>query len=407
VYSIRNLLCLALCVGYLTADEVSVDAPDPQAAGMNAQRLAAIPQRMKEYVDTHQTAGIVTILARRGKVASFDAVGFQDLASGKAMQKTTMFRIASLTKPITCAGIMILVDEGRLSVIDPVEKYLPEYKGIQVNECPGRSGYGCVGTAPRRPMNIEDLMMHTSGLEGDIKPKAGESVSTLGELANLGAKTRLLFEPGTQWNYSNVGYNILGRIIETVSKEPYDRFLEERIFRPLGMKDTYFSVPAEKQKQVATLYTLTDNGLKDATPDPAKTKATPFIPMPAGGIVSTAEDILRFNMMMRNKGTLNGKRILSQLAVQLMTVSHTGELHAGWSPGVGHGYGYEVVRNAEGMFRYNSIGSYVKGGAFRTYEWVDPEKDLVGVFMMQLTNGGGDTADEINTFMAMSAAAVE
>jgi len=123
--------------------------------------------------------------------------------------------------------------------------------------------------------------------------------------------------------------------------------------------------------------------------------------------VSTAEDIFRFNMMMRNGGTLDGKRVLSRAAVTLMTVSHTGDLKAGWSPGVGHGYGYEVVRNAEGMFRYNSVGSFVKGGAYRTYEWVDPQKDLVGVLMMQLTNGGGDTADEINSFLQISGAAVE
>jgi CubicO group peptidase (beta-lactamase class C family) len=172
------------------------------------------------------------------------------------------------------------------------------------------------------------------------------------------------------------------------------------------MKDTSFFPPDEKMHRLATLYTLTDTGLKRA-PNQFGARQGPKIPTPAGGILSTAEDIFRFNMMMRNKGTLDGKRVLSSAAVALMTTSHTGDLKAGWVPGVGHGYGYEVVRNAEGMFRYNSIGSYVKGGAFRTYEWVDPEKDLVGVLMMQLTNGGGDTADEINSFMAISAAAVE
>jgi CubicO group peptidase (beta-lactamase class C family) len=380
--------------------------PDPQAAGMNAQRLAAIPARMKEYVDANQTAGSVTIIARRGKVASFEAVGYQDLESKKPMRKDSMFRIASLTKPITCAGIMVLVDEGRISVIDPVEKILPEYKGIQVGGCAGRSGYGCTGGAPARAMNIEDLMMHTSGLEGNLNLRGTAEPATLAELAALGAKTQLLFDPGTHWNYSNVGYNALGRIIEVVSKQPYDAFLEQRIFAPLGMKDTAFFPADEKLNRLATLYTLTDGGLK-RSPTQFGAHHGPKIPMPAGGIVSTAEDIFRFNMMMRNKGTLDGKRVLSSAAVTLMTTSHTSDLKAGWVPGVGHGYGYEVVRNAEGMFRYNSVGSYVKGGAFRTYEWVDPEKDLVGVFMMQLTNGGGDTADEINSFMAMSAAAIE
>lgn len=373
---------------------------------MNAQKLAAIPVRMKEYVDAHQTAGIVTIVGRHGQVARFDAVGYQDIESNKPMRKDAMFRIASLTKPITCAGIMVLADEGKLSVIDPVEKYLPEYRGIRVNGCEGRAGYGCTAMLPSRPMNIEDLMMHTSGLRGSVDTNGPNAPNSLAELASLGAKTQLLFDPGTHWNYSNVGYNILGRIIEIVSKEPYDVFLKEHLFSPLGMHDTYFFVPDEKRSRLATLYTLTENGLKRAQAQYGSQK-TSGIPMPAGGLVSTAEDIFRFNMMMRNGGTLNGQRVLSRAAVQLMTTSHTGDMKAGWSPGVGHGYGYEVVRNANGMFRYNSIGSFVKGGAYRTYEWVDPEKDLVGVFMMQLTNGGGDTADEINSFLEMSAAALE
>ncbi|HEY6988443.1 MAG TPA: serine hydrolase domain-containing protein [Bryobacteraceae bacterium] len=397
------LSCSFLC---FPADHLALAHPDPEAAGMSAARVAAIPTRMKEYVDANQTAGIVTIVARHGKVAGFEAVGYQDLESKKPMRKDSMFRIASLTKPITCAGIMVLVDEGKISVIDPVEKFLPEYNGMKIRGCSGLSAYGCTGVAPSRAINIEDLMTHTSGLEGNLNLQNGTQPATLADLAALGAKTQLLFDPGTRWNYSNIGYTALGRIIEVVSKQPYDTFLEQHIFVPLGMKDTSFFPPDEKLQRLATLYTLTDNGLKRA-PNQFGARKGPKIPMPAGGIISTAEDIFRFNMMMRNKGVLDGKRVLSSAAVTLMTTSHTGDLKAGWVPGVGHGYGYEVVRNAEGMFRYNSIGSYVKGGAFRTYEWVDPEKDLVGVFMMQLTNGGGDTADEINSFMSMSAAAIE
>jgi CubicO group peptidase (beta-lactamase class C family) len=388
------------------ADELGAGRPDPKAAAMDAQRLADIPVRMKEYVDAHQTAGTVSIVARHGKVASFEAVGYQDLESKKPMRKDSLFRIASLTKPITCAGIMVLVDAGKISVIDPVEKFLPEYKGQKVNGCAGRSGYSCPGIVPLRPINIEDLMKHTSGLsaDGDSGGEA-DSPKTLAERALRGAKSRLLFEPGTAWNYSNVGYDILGRIIEVVSKQPYDEFLEQHIFEPLGMKDTAFFPPDEKLSRLATLYTLTDSGL---TRSPRQFPAPgPKVPGPAGGLISSAEDMLHFNMMMRNKGVFNGHRVLSAAAVTLMTTSHTGDMKAGWVPGVGHGYGYEVVRNADGMFRYNSVGSYVKGGAFRTYEFVDPEKDLVGVFMMQLTNGGGDTADEINSFMAISAAAIE
>lgn len=385
---------------------MDVSKPSPAAAGMNRERVASIAVRMKDFVDAHQAAGMVTIVARHGVVAGFDAVGYQDIESQKPMKKDSMFRIASLTKPITCAGIMVLVDEGRIAVIDPVEKFLPEYKGIKVNSCVGGSGYGCTGVEAARPINIEDLMTHTSGLVGNVSAHGETEPSSLADLAALGAKTELLFNPGTKWNYSNLGYDLLGRIIEVVSKQPYDQFLREHIFEPLGMKDTYFFVPDAKVPRIATLYTQSDGGLKRAASQWG-TQHGPKIPMPAGGIVSTAEDIFRFNMMMRNKGELDGRRVLSSAAVTLMTTSHTGDIKAGWAPGVGHGYGYEVVRDAEGMFRYNSIGSYVKGGAYRTYEWVDPEKDLVGVFMMQLTNGGGDTADEINSFMEMSAAAIE
>ncbi len=387
------------------ADRFSADMPDPKAAAMNAKRLADIPIRMKEYVDAHQTAGTVTIVARHGRVASFEAVGYQDVESHKPMRRDSLFRIASLTKPITCAGIMVLVDAGKISVIDPVEKFLPEYKGLKVNSCAGRSGYNCPGVAPSRPINIEDLMKHTSGLPADTDSlDSPSSPNSLAELASLGSKLSLLFEPGTAWHYSNVGYTALGRIIEIVSKQPYDQFLDQRIFAPLRMNDTAFFPPDEKLSRLATLYTLTESGLTRSSrqfPHPG-----PKLPMPAGGLISSAEDILHFNMMMRNKGLFDGHQVLSAAAVTLMTTSHTEDMKAGWVPGVGHGYGYEVVRNADGMFRYNSLGSYVKGGAFRTYEFVDPAKDLVGVFMMQLTNGG-DTVDEINSFMAISAAAVE
>ena len=222
-------------------------------------------------------------------------------------------------------------------------------------------------------------------------------------MAIRGAKRQLLFEPGTRWDYSNIGFDILGRIIEVVSGQSFDRFLSERIFGPLGMKDTYFFVPAEKQQRIAALYEYGDGKLTRVSSDEGTERAK--LPSPAGGLVSTAADMLRFNEMMRNKGTVEGRRILSRAAVELMTMSHTGDMKAGWVPGVGHGFGYEVVRGPAGMFRYNSIGSYVKGGAYRTYEWVDPEKDLVGVILMQRRNGG-DVADEINSFMAMSAASI-
>lgn len=399
------LLSLSAVCLFATDDTLGLTKPDPQLAGMNAKYLEAIPARMKEYVDAGKAAGMVSVVAHHGHVASFEAVGYQDLEKKIPMRKDTLFRIASLTKPVTCAAIMILVDEGRIALVDPVEKYLPEYANLKLKTCSGRLGYTCEAVAPSRAINLEDLMTHTSGLPV-TGPGGAAEPQTLTELVTQGAKSELIFDPGTRWSYSNLGINILGRIVELVSRQPFEEFLRTRIFEPLEMRDTAFFLSPEKQSRLATLYTYAGGKLTSAEAEwGAQHRA--HIPLPAGGLVSTASDMLRFNEMMRRGGTLDGKRVLSRPAVHLMTISHTRDLPAGWVPGVGHGYGYEVVREPAGMFRYNSLGTYVKGGAFRTYEWVDSEKDLTGVFMMQLTNGGGDVADPINSFMAISAAAIE
>ena len=393
-------LLLGCTLAALAADSFSIGKIDPGAAGMDPARLARIPIRMKEFVAAGKTAGVVTLVARHGHVASLEAVGYQDLETKTPMRTDTLFRLASVTKPVTCAGIMILVDEGRVSLIDPAEKFLPEFKGLKLNPCGTRAGYNCELVTPSRPVNILDLMTHTSGLPGST-PGGGTPPSTLAERVAAVHWTALLFEPGTAWNYSNIGIAALGRIVEVVTSQPYDRFLAERIFQPLAMKDTFFFVPPDKANRVASVYSYEADGLQIVPMAPAK------FPAPEGGLFSTAGDMARFHQMLLNKGTLDGQRILSAAAVEAMTTSQTGSMKAGFVPGVGHGFGFEVVRETLGTFRYNSIGSFVKGGAYRTYGWVDPAKDLVGIIFMQRTNGGGDVADEINAFMAMSAAAIE
>jgi CubicO group peptidase (beta-lactamase class C family) len=393
------LLVLGFSLIALAAGPFVIDKTDPQAAGMDSARLARIPARMKEFVVAGKTSGVVTLVARHGHVASLEAVGYQDLESKTPMRTDTIFRLASVTKPVTCAGIMILVDEGRISLIDPAEKYLPEFKGLKLNPCGTLAGYNCEAVTPSRPVNILDLMTHTSGLPGSVSGR--EAPTTLAERVAAVSRATLLFEPGTAWNYSNIGIAALGRIIEVVTGQAYDRFLDERIFRPLEMKDTFFFVPPDKANRVASVYTYEADGLKRVSMPAAK------FPAPEGGLFSTAGDMARFHQMLLNRGTLNGQRILSSAAVEAMTTSQTGSMKAGFAPGVGHGFGFEVVRETAGTFRYNSIGSFVKGGAYRTYGWVDPAKDLVGIIFMQRTNGGGDVADEINSFMAMAAAAIE
>jgi len=397
----RIALVLGCSLAALAAGPFVIGKTDPEAAGMSSARLAQIPVRMKEFVTAGKTAGVVTLVARHGHVASLDAVGYQDLESKTPMRTDTIFRLASVTKPVTCAGIMILVDEGRVSLLDPAEKYLPEFKGLKLNPCGTRAGINCSLVTPSRPINLIDLMTHTSGLPGSAPAGREGPANTLAEHVAAVSRATLLFEPGTEWNYSNIGIAALGRIIEVVTGRPYDRFLAERIFQPLEMRDTFFFVPPDKANRVASVYTYEADGLKRAT------MSVPKYPAPEGGLFSTAGDMARFHQMLLDKGVLNGQRILSAAAVETMTTSQTGSMKAGFAPGVGHGFGFEVVRETLGTYRYNSIGSFVKGGAYRTYGSVDPAKDLVGIIFMQRTNGGGDVADEINSFLAMAAASIE
>jgi CubicO group peptidase (beta-lactamase class C family) len=391
---------LGAALAALAAGSFVTDKLDSEGAGMSTARLALIRARMKEYVDAGKTAGVVTLVARHGKVAAFDAVGYQDLESKAPMKSDTIFRIASVTKPITCAGIMTLVDEGRVSTLDPVEKFLPEFKGLKVNPCGTRAGLNCSAVTPARPVNLLDLMTHASGLPGSA-PAGSAAPATLTESVARVSRATLLFEPGTEWNYSNIGIAALGRVIEVVSGKSFEQFMAERIFEPLAMKDTTFFVPAEKESRVASVYSYEADGLKRVTMQRAK------FPAPEGGLFSTANDLARFHQMILNKGMLDTRRVLSAAAVEAMTTSQTGTIKAGFAPGVGHGFGFEVVRETLGTYRYNSIGSFVKGGAYRTYGFGDPTKDLIGILLMQRTNGGGDVADEINSFLALAAAAIE
>jgi len=406
---IAVLFFLLCSLGVSAESSFVADRVDPGLAGMNPAWLARIPARMKEFVDAGKTAGVVTLVARHGHVASLDAVGYQDIDRKIPMRADTVFRMMSVTKPVTCAGVMVLVDEGRLSLLDPVEKFVPEFKSVKVNPCGTRVGHNCEPVASLRPMNVLDLMTHTSGLgeRGGGRGGPAAPASSLAEqIAAAASQATLIFEPGTAWNYSNFGISVLGRIIEVVSGESYDRFMAERIFQPLEMKDTFYDIPAEKASRVSTVYTYQDGKLRPITPAlPNASK----IPSPDSGLLSTASDLARFNQMMLNKGTLNGKRILSIAAVEAMTASQTADLKAGYAPGVGQGFGYEVVREPLGMYRYTSIGSFEKAGVYRTYVWVDPAKDLVGIILMQRNTGGpaADLADEVNIFMAMAAAAID
>ncbi|MGE0128172.1 MAG: serine hydrolase domain-containing protein [Blastocatellales bacterium] len=376
---------------------------------------ARLSARMKSFVDQGRAAGIVTLVAHRGRIVSQNAVGFQDLESKTPMRPDTIFQIASMTKPMTAAGIMILVEEGMLAITDPVQKYLPNFADIRLKvaarEREGRDTENELSEIkkPSRLVTIRDLMTHTSGMGGgypeDFKDLFNKRGRTLAEAVAAFPQRPLEFEPGTKWGYSNMGIATLGRIIEVVSGKSYEAFIHERILQPLGMKDSHFIVPNSKYDRIAAIYQLDGKTLKRADVDLYRADAK--YPAPEGGLYSTAPDLFRFYQMMLNGGAFGGKRILSKASVDLMTRVHTGDLKAGFSPGMGFGLGWAVVRNIEGMFRLNSIGTYGHGGLYHTYGFVDPQKELVGIILLQRLSDDGDMADEISAFVAMASAAVE
>jgi CubicO group peptidase (beta-lactamase class C family) len=349
----------------------------------------------------------VTLIQRHGALASLEAVGYQDLESKQPMKTDTIFRIASMTKPFTAVGIMILMEEGRIALGDPVEKYLPDFKNMWVIESRESDKNGDTKRTlrrPSRPVTLRDLLTHTSGMFGMPPETLEEAIArktrTLADVVTLASQKPLDFDPGTKWQYSNLGIATLGRIIEVVADQPYEKFIESRIFQPLGMKDSFFFLPADRQHRLATMYVLDKGKLKKADWELSGNGAK--YPFPEGGMYSTALDLASFYQMMLNGGTYNGKRILSRATAELMTEVHTGQLQAGHSPGMGYGLAWAVVRTADGTLPLTSIGAYGHGGAFGTYGWVDPKKDLVGVFLVQQP----DVSTERSAFMAMAASAI-
>lgn len=388
-------------------------AAEATKTGLDAERLAKIPVRMKAFVDKGTIAGAVTLIERHGAVASLEAVGYQDLEAKKPMRTDSIFQIMSMTKPVTATGIMILMEEGKLALNDPVEKHLPEFRSQWMIESQD-AGKSRRLKRPSRPITIRDLLTHTSGMAAPPPEGAKEILQRmdmpLKDAVALYSQQPLDFEPGTKWQYSNSGIATLGRIIEVVADQPYEKFLEEHIFRPLGMKDSFFFAPQDKLDRIAMVYKLENGKLKRSGADilggdPAHYRRGARYPAPEFGLYSTAHDLSLFYQMMLNGGTLGGKRILSKASVEVATEVHTSAIEpAGHSPGMGYGLAWTVVRDPLGTLQSQSMGSFGHGGAFGTHGWIDRQKDLVGVFLIQRSGGGDNSESKI--FMSMAASAV-
>jgi len=352
---------------------------EPAEVGMDAGQLAKIAQRMSDFVEQRQIAGAVTLVARRGRVVHLKAVGYADLENKKPMSKDSIFAIASMTKPVTATAVMILQDEGKLSIDDPVSKHLPRFKDVALPSGP-----------PSRGLTIRDLMTHTSGVGGSQRNQG-----SLKETVDLIAQQPLKFEPGSRWQYSP-GLTVCGRVIEVVSGQPYDEFLEERIFEPLGMVDTTFHPTPDKQGRLARLYKPgKDKGSIEPTSHWLSELSHGRTPNPSGGLFSTASDMARFYQMILNGGQLEGRRIVSTEAVRQMTRVHTGDLTTGFTPGNGWGLGWCIVRRPQGVTKMLSPGTYGHGGAFGTQGWVDPTRQMIFVLMIQRTGFGNSDGSAI------------
>jgi CubicO group peptidase (beta-lactamase class C family) len=402
-----HIVLLAVC-GTLSA----ALGQSTHAAGVNNTILSQIPQRIKHFIDTQTVAGAVTLVATDSDVLEFHALGMADIEDNRPMQKDSIFQIMSMTKPVTAIGIMMLAEEGKLALRDPVEQYLPEFRNQRVASTLGPDA-ARLGI-PGHPITIRDLLTHTAGIQ-DPAPAAIHDYPQLmnvplEEVVRQLARQPLLFQPGTQWSYSSPGIEILGRLIEVCSGQKYEDFIAGRILRPLGMKDTFFYPPADKMGRIAMVYVGRDGKLVRAPGtilggDPTKYRQGSVFPAPGWGLYSTAEDLLRLYRMMLNNGVYEGRRYLSPFSVHVMTDVHTAGIQpVGWMRGSGYGLAWEVVTDPLGELAGHSRGTYGHGGAFGTQGWIDPRNELISILLIQRADGGADSLS--NVFLNMAQASV-
>ncbi len=388
----KLLLATAFFASTIGLRSVAQETAQDTATKPVARNIAAIDAAMQEFVDRGEIAGAVTLVGHDGKVVHLGAVGMSDIEAAKPMQPWSRFSIASMSKPITATAVMILQDEGKLSIDDNVSKYIPAFAEVKLQD----------GKAPSRELTIRDLITHTSGLTGD-QVFTGSLADHVNELA----KRPLAFEPGSKWQYSP-GVSVVGRIVEIVSEQPFETFLQERIFEPLQMTNTTFYPDQKAQRSLAKIYKPSDDKKSLVA---AENRITDFSskngPNPSGGLVSTARDLFRFYQMVLNDGQFRKTRIVSPEAVESMTSPQTGELQTGFTSGNCWGLGWCVVREPQGVSEALAPGSFGHGGAFGTQGWVDPENGTIYVLLIQRTNmGNSDDSDVRKTFQKVASESI-
>ena len=398
---------LAAAFSILTLQPVAgqeIPSGIPEDLGMSSQRLQALTDLLQGYTDGGMLPGAVVSITRRGQIVHESAVGFRDMESGEVLASDDIFRIASQTKAIVSVGVLMLQERGLLLIGDPLSKYLPEYAETTV-AVPGDEGYEVV--AAERQITIRHLLTHTAGIgygwgvAAEVWDKAdiqgwyfGHREEPIRETVRQMAALPMDAHPGTEYVY---GYStdILGALIEVVSGQPLDAFLQENLFDPLEMNDTHFYLPEEKRDRLAVVYSLSEEGLERAPEESDMVAQGGYVDGPrasfsgGAGLLSTARDYGRFMQMMLNGGQLNGQRILAPSTVRLMTANHLDRIEYTWSRGVGFGLGFMVMEDLGAFGGPGSPGEYGWGGAYHSTYWADPEEELVVIYFTQVIPATG------------------
>jgi CubicO group peptidase (beta-lactamase class C family) len=379
----------AAIVFVLTCGVFAQSPPPPRAAvtsaarthadgTISAERLQRIGQLIDRRTAAKDISGAVTLVALGGHVVHFEARGLMDIESGKPMARDTLFDVASMTKPVTTVAILMLVEEGRLRLTDPVAQFIPSFKNLKV-----KSASDAQPVPATRDITIRDLLTHTSGVISEVRLPRDRN-ETLAHFIPTVPATPLEFQPGTRWMYSNtVGFDTLARIVEVASGQNFDRFLRDRIFAPLGMKDSGHRLDETKAARLATNYETTATGLRRRQFDDGVAYDAPGYFAGGWGLKTTAQDYLRFAEMLLEGGELDGKRLLAPRTVELMSSAHIPDTLPGRQPGEGWGLGVRVITDLGARNTWLSNGSYGWAGAFGTRFWIDPEKRLVAILMVQ------------------------
>jgi CubicO group peptidase (beta-lactamase class C family) len=396
-----GLLVVVAMIASAALPAGEVPTAKPEDVGMSSEGPLEIDAVIQRHIDAKKIQGAVTVVARRGKVVHFKAHGLMDVGHDRAMEKDAIFRMASSSKPILGVAAMMMIEEGLIKPTDEVAKYLPEFKDMKVavKAEPADKDVSPQWVAPgkvpehrlvpaQRPITIHDLLTHTAGL-GTYGlgiavagwPEPGPK-DTLASMMPVYAAMPLDFQPGTRWAYSaGIGLDVVARIIEIITEMPYEDFLRTRIFEPLGMTDTYFFLPQEKESRRVVIHGAKEKGWGKAKGWGLETHYASA----SGGLSSTAEDYLRFEQMLINKGTLFGNRILKPESVATMSSNQVGELFQGKGKqqGVGFGYTVEVVLDPEAAKSERGKGAFGWGGAYGTSSWTDPTEEITAVLLVQ------------------------